>query len=41
VSQNGSYSGLKIFSGVTVLVGVILVMLSRSTIVGLKLKVKV
>jgi MFS family permease len=40
-SQNGSYSGLIIFTGVTLLVGTFFAVLSRAAQVGFKIKVKV
>jgi MFS family permease len=40
-SQNGSFSGLKIFCGVTLMGGAFLTLLSRWWQVGLKLKVKI
>lgn len=39
-SQNGGFSGLIIFSGVTILVGVAFVVMSRFTQVGMKVLVK-
>jgi len=39
--QQGSYSGLIVFTGVALIIGTVLAVFSRTAIVGLKLKVKV
>ena len=38
--QNGAFSGMKIFCGVTLLVGTVFAVLSRATKVGFKIKAK-
>jgi MFS family permease len=40
-SQNGGFSGLIIFSGVTLLIGTVFAIFSRTAQVGLTLKVKI